>query len=397
MCLKPASLPPGHGARVTLLAACVVSLSAALPVQADDDLLRKELDALKQRVEQLERELAKRPPAPTPPAQPAPAPEEKPATTAEALRAPKGSRVQISGFVEARATNIANPRGEPLNNVEFDFEVTRFRPRITYLLDRQFMATVQLNASTRSTGVTNISARDAFLEYHNAGYYMRFGQQKIPFGYEVFRQGDETSPYLERARVFSVLFPDERDIGAVFGTNPKNAHAASFAVGVLNGDGINHADGDTAKAVAGKVEVPLDRHNTVGASFYSGTTTSPLAAPLTGVRSQTKEAAGAEYRLATGRFSLRSEYLWGHAFGADVNGGYGYLGYDTGHVGNFFLRHDIFDPDQGHGHDYWRRTSLGWFKDFTPRFRLTLEYDFVKNRATHGRDDTFGLEAQANF
>jgi hypothetical protein len=105
-----------------------------------------------------------------------------------------------------------------------------------------------------------------------------------------------------------------------------------------------------------------------------------------------------EHRLTVRRLSLRSEYLWGRGFGRDLNGGYGYAGYDTGRIGSFFLRHDIFDPDEDAGSDYWKRTSIGWFKDFTRHFRLTAEYDFVRNKATAAsNDNTFGIEAQANF
>ncbi|HEU4753309.1 MAG TPA: hypothetical protein VFU47_09400 [Armatimonadota bacterium] len=378
--------------RSLLAAAACAGILSAVPARADDDALRKELDALKARLEQVEKELAERKKAEAAAAQ-------KPAPNADALKTRNGSRVQISGFAELRMTNIGSPTGDRVKNGDLDFQVTRFRPRINYTLDDHFLASLQLNASTRSAGAASVNTRDAWLEYHNAGYFARFGQQKLPFGFEVYRQGDETSPYLERARVFGMVFPDERDIGLVVGTTPRNPRAATFHLGVVNGDGINRSDGDADKSVAGKVELPVAKSTTVGASFYTGTSTVNRPAPRASeFRSLTKQALGAEYRGRYGRFDLRAEYLWGHAFGADLNGGYGYLGYDLGRIGNLFVRHDVFDPNEDAARDYWARTSLGWYKDFTKQFRLTAEYDLVRNKLTPtSNDNTFGVEFQANF
>jgi hypothetical protein len=92
------------------------------------------------------------------------------------------------------------------------------------------------------------------------------------------------------------------------------------------------------------------------------------------------------------------EYLWGRAFGADLNGGYGQIIYNTGQPGNLFARQDVFDPNTHAAHDDWSRTTLGWSKDFTRQFRLTLEYDLVTNRALpHPHPNTFGIQTQANF
>lgn len=394
-----------------LLGALCAGALLAPPARAETDPeTRKELDALKQRIQVLEEELAKskkQPPAAAP----------APAGPPESLKARNGSRFQIGGYAEVRVTNLGSQAGDRVPNGDLDFQITRFRPRLTYLMDDHFLATVQINATTRlnpnriASGEGPIAqgsfqARDAFVEYHNDGYYLRAGQQKIPYGYDVFRYGDEVRETLERARVFAILFPDERDIGVVAGTqSAKNPRAASIAVGVVNGDGINRPDNDDNKSVSVNGLVPIGPHHVAGASFYTGTTshgisrnvgTPPVTRSL--VKGQVKKAYGVEHRMNYGRFSTQAEYLWGRAFGADVNGGYGLARYNTGKVGNFFLRHDIFDPDEDAGHDYWRRTSLGWFKDFTRQFRLTAEYDFVTNKqTTTSNDNTFGVEFQANF
>src|SRR5437762_1740041 len=178
------------------------------------------------------------------------------------------------------------------------------------------------------------------MDYHNGQHFLRMGQQKIPYGYEVFREGDEARYALERARVFGILFPDERDIGLVAGTTPRNPRAPVLSLGVVNGEGINKSDADTAKSVAGNALFSLGRRNVLGASVYTGTTTATISSRVV---SQVKRAYGVEHRLNAGHVSTQLEYLWGRAFGADLNGGYGQVAYQTGRAGTFFVRHDVFD------------------------------------------------------
>lgn len=370
---------------IVLLAVLGAGALVAPAVRADDEAVRQEIEALKKRIEALEQQLA----------QSKKAPAAAPSVEADALKARNGSRVQISGYTEIRFTNIGSAAGDRTANNATDFQVARFRPRINYLMDNHFLASLQLNASTRSGAAASVNTRDAYLEYDNKGYYLRAGQQKIPYGYEVFREGDEPRPALERARVFSLLFPDERDIGFTLANVPKNARTPTIALGVVNGDGINRSDADKPKSVAGNAILPLGRHNVVGGSFYTGTTTTTVGGNTV---SRVKRAYGVEHRLNSGRLSTQLEYLWGRAFGADVNGGLGQIAYNTGQVGNFFVRHDLFDPNEDAPKDYWKRTGIGWYKDFTRQFRLTGEYDFVTNRLLRkSRQNTFGIEVQGNF
>jgi hypothetical protein len=369
---------------VPMIAAIGVGLLPAA-ARADDDAVRQEIDSLKKRIEALEQQLAESKKAPA----------AKPTLDADTLKARNGSRLQVSGYTEIRFTNIGGSTGDRVANNATDFQVTRFRPRFNYQMDPHFLASLQLNASTRSGAAASVNTRDAYLQYDNPGYYARMGQQKIPYGYEVFREGDESRPALERARVFSLLFPDERDIGFILSSAPKNPRTPVVALGVVNGDGINKSDGDKQKSFAANAIVPLGSHQIIGGSVYTGTTTVAVAGKPV---SQVKRAYGVEHRLSLGRLSTQLEYLWGRAFGADVNGGLGQIAYNTGRHGNLFVRHDVFDPNENAPRDYWSRTSLGWYKDFSRQFRLTGEYDLVTNRLlAHAHPNTFGVELQGNF
>jgi hypothetical protein len=352
----------------------------------DNQAIQQQIDELKKRIEGLERQLEASKQA-------------RPVPEAQTVSARNGSRLLVSGYAQVRFTNVGAQNGDQTAGNVTDLQVDRFRPRFTYLLDpKHFQALVLLNASTRSGAAASITARDAYLEYDNAGrlgYYARMGQQKIPYGYEVFREGDEVRPLMERARVFTTLFPDERDIGFTLATAPRNLHTPVVSLGVVNGDGINRTDGDKPKSFAGNAVVPLGAHNVLGGSVYSGTSTATVGGKLV---SRVKNAYGVEHRLNSGRLSTQLEYLWGRGFGADLNGGVGQISYNFGQRGSALLRYDVFDPNEHAARDYWSRTTIGWYKDFTRQFRLALEYDLVTNRAaSHHHPNTFGIQTQANF
>lgn len=373
---------------------------SALPELPGDlpPAVRAYLEALQRRVAELERQVAqqKQPGQPggvTPPGAPVQA--GAPAPAAPAVQAPRGSRLQIGGFVQAQITNIASALGQRNTAAEVDFQLAKFRPRFVYTIDPHWEADFQINATTRSlTGAASLAGRDMYIEYRNAGYRMRMGQQKIPYGYEVFVERDEERIALERARVFNFIFSDARDIGLTVATEPRSPHAASFAAGVLNGNGINQVDNDTNKDVAATARVPLGNHHTLGLSAYSGTSSQAGEA---GLVTTLKQAAGIDHQAHYGRVYTQLELLLGKYLGHRVSGGYGQLEYRFGVPGNLFARHDWFDPSDGPQRDYWRRTSLGWYKDFTRNIRLTLEYDWVTDELTPTQDNTYGLQVQGRF
>lgn len=377
--------------------ALLVVAFSALPARADDAAILRELQALKKRVERLEAELARSRQKPPVPALPAAPPATAP-TDAPALGTTSGSRVTLTGVLEMRATNLGNSNGNRTPHGGLEMQADRMRPRITYLADEHLQAQLEINASTRSPGRASLNMRDAFIQYNNHGYYARIGQAKLPFGYEVFREGSSDRWALERARIHELLFPNMRDIGLFAGTASRNHRAATYHVAVVNGDGINVADGDSDKSAAAKVEVPLGAHHTVGASVYSGTLTQPHPTRASSSISTVKQAVGIEHRAVFHRVETGLEYLLSRAFGGDVHGGYAQLLYRAGRPGNFFVRHDIFDPNTQVRGDYWHRTSLGWFREFGPHVRITAEYDFVRNGLTPtSNDDTYGAEVQVSF
>src|SRR5213593_3110032 len=91
-----ARVPARSGALLlaVLLAALGAGSGLAPAARADDAAIQQEIDALKQRIEALERQLAESKKAPAPP----------PAVDADALKARNSSRFQVGGYAQLRFT-----------------------------------------------------------------------------------------------------------------------------------------------------------------------------------------------------------------------------------------------------------------------------------------------------
>lgn len=370
--------------------------------------LRAYLEALRDEVTELRRRLnqGEKPDPVTPPgAIPstsalAAAP---PVPAARTLIAPLASRLQIGGYGQIRVTNVGNSAGDrtaPHDN--FDFQLARFRPRLTYYMDPHWQADLQVNVNTRGATATSFQARDAYIEYHNGKnnqYALRLGQQKVPFGFETFVEGDEQRPALERARYHDVLAPDQRDPGLGILWNPRRLPVTQalfrgplVAVGVFNGSGTNRQDNDESKNLIAAARYPLGQHHTLGISGISGTFS--RAPGQTFVR----QVVDLDWESYYGRLRTQAEVMLGRNLGHDINGGYGQVEYRTGAPGNFFARYDWFDRNEEVGRDYWKRWSFGWYRDFTRNIRITAEYDYVTNQLTQTRHpNTFGLQVLGSF
>ena len=406
--LAPASA--GSGRLVSIGANADAGHQEALPPLPPDlspelraylEALRNEITDLRQRLNQGEKPEPVTPPGAIPsPASPEVTP---PVPAARTLIAPLASRLQIGGYGQIRITNVGNSAGDRTGpHDSIDFQLARFRPRLTFFMDPHWEADLQINVNTRGATATSFQARDAYIEYHNGQnnrYALRLGQQKVPFGFETFVEGDEQRPALERARYHDVLAPDQRDPGLAALYNPRGLPVTPalfrgplVAVGVFSGNGTNRQDNDESKSLIAAARYPLGRHNTVGVSGISGTFT--RAPGQTFVR----EVGDLDWESYYGRFRSQAEVMFGRNLGHDINGGYAQAEYRTGVPGNFFARYDWFDRDEEVGRDYWKRWSFGWYREFTKNIRITAEYDYVTNQLTQTRHpNTFGVQVLGSF
>jgi hypothetical protein len=351
---------------------------------ADDSRLEAEIRELRARLEAVERELAES--------------KKEKAKQAEARKAKAPpEKFQASGYIESRFTNVASSRSEP-RGAGPEFQVSRARIRLNIVPAEHWLGSIEVNAGTRG-GPNPVDLREVYFQYGDRNRIARLGQQRVPFGYQVGLESSRDRVALERARVFTLMFPSERDIGLVGAYNhPVNnpdfdPKRLRVAVGALNGEGINRSDGNADKSYAANLVVPVGAHE-FGASLYSGSSTRDAFGA--GVADETKRAVGIQHRYRRKHLETQFEYVLGELFGSHVHGGFLQGVYGMGRPGNLFVRGDIFDPDTGRNGDLWRRISLGWYRDLTPNFRLTTEYDFLRVEGTD-LDNTYGVEAQLRF
>src|SRR5262249_14742345 len=112
--------------------------------------------------------------------------EEGPPATAQSVLTTTKNTLLFSGFAQLRLTNIGSQNGNPTPNTNVDFQVTRFRPHLTYIHDAHWSSEVDINGTTRQdpgsndNNVAGFSPRDLFVQWQNAGMQARIGQSKIP-------------------------------------------------------------------------------------------------------------------------------------------------------------------------------------------------------------------------
>ncbi|MCW3096659.1 MAG: porin [Chthonomonadaceae bacterium] len=304
----------------------------------------------------------------------------------------EGHALSLYGFLQSRITDSKNANGD-LSPTRA--EVTRLRPTVSFTPDKFWDFHVQFDLSTRGRPLNSVNGRDVYIEYHNTDYFTRVGQSKVPFGYEVWQEGDEARATVERARVMATLFPGERDTGVWFGTvepvDPKHPKKRlvrpTYTVALLTGNGIDKYYDGVGKAISARARIPVHTNLAFDISLFTGRSNQPKGVD------KVKQAFGLGVQGLKGRVGAQAEFLWGRAFGHNLYGGYEQVSYDTKIPGVFFARHDIYDPNTSAGGSMWNRESLGLYKDIG-NLRLTGEYDFVTNKAVAGNSNLFSFQLQ---
>ena len=303
-----------------------------------------------------------------------------------------GHDLNVYGFLQTRIADYKNASGD-LSKTKA--EITRLRPTVSFTPDKFWDFHVQFDISTRGRPANSVNGRDVYVEYHNTNYFARAGQAKVAFGYEEWQESDEQRASLERARVLTSLFPNERDTGVWFGTvepvDPKDPTKRlirpTYIVSALTGNGIDKYYDGVGNAFAGRARFPVHKDLAFDVSLFTGRSNEPKGVEMV------KQAVGIGFQGSKGRVGVEEEFLWGRAYGNDLYGGYEQVSYDTKIPGVFFFRHDIYDPNTSKGGGMWNRASLGLYKDIG-HFRVSAEYDFVNNAAVKYNPNLFGFQFQ---
>ena len=191
----------------------------------------------------------------------------------------KSNKLKISGFVHAEyqhadTAGIQSMAGGSFNPGTNDrFMIRRAFLKFAYaegLTD----VVLQVNMTEKGIGLKDAYIRITDPWFKTSG--ITAGLFNRPFGYEItYISNLRESP--ERSRVFQILFPGERDLGAMLTLQPSKTSSFNFLhmdLGIFNGNGIN-VETDKYKDFIGHLSAESSSSNNlfnwgIGASLYEG-------------------------------------------------------------------------------------------------------------------------------
>lgn len=250
----------------------------------------------------------------------------------------------------------------------------------------------------------------------------RFGQQKIPYGFEVAQSSGTRLPfeesYLTRREMaggydtgLAFFWTPKRD-AALFSLGKGSAWApgdyGTLAIGLFNGQGVS----DNPWGAASTGELNDNKHfcarytkpftwgranayGEAGISYWSGMYTS--------VRSRSAfddNLLGLHAYLSPAPLGIQAEYFTGETEGADLSGWYAMGLWRTSPAGTFYTRYDTYDgPRKGSGPAPYdrHRTAMGYAHQVDAKTRVTAEYDRETIEASDKSNDALGLGVLVSY
>jgi hypothetical protein len=277
-------------------------------------------------------------------------------------QAAKHKAVTLDGYMQVRYEDNDARAGAN------QFYIRRARLNIRAALDEHVSSRIELNMSGRDTGEgygSKTMLREAYIDYAGGPQRLRMGQAKIPFGYEVRESGRELWSG-QRALVLERLFPDESDLGAQYRWD-WGPERPQFDIGVFNGTGINENDDNDRKDPVASVTLPF-RSGSAALSYYNGRNGN-------GATDEQRNRLGGGLKIDSRQIAFVGEYVSGTNRGADVAGWYAQIGYRLPQSGLVFVKYDQYDENVALPGDFFKRTTIGWFRNYTPSIRLTVDYE----------------------
>jgi phosphate-selective porin len=231
---------------------------------------------------------------------------------------------------------------------------------------------------------------DASVDYEfSKAFQLRVGQFMVPFSLENVT-GTADVDMINRSQPEEKLSPGRdnsaqgRDTGlSVFGTHS----IVDYTVAVLNGSGINKADTNSHKDLAGRVVIRPLEHLAVGGSYYLGKQSATADVPLV-----KRDKAGLELALVYPRASLKAEYFFAKDDKISRNGWYVQGGYFVlPKQVQVLLKADAVDMNRDLAGDRINRYTAGvnWF--IAGRTKLQFNYELYDGELE--KDDNHAILA----
>lgn len=189
-------------------------------------------------------------------------------------------RIKISGYLQPQfqasdSCGIATYAGKNFNaNTDKRFSLRRARIKVAYETPlTQYV--FQFDASENGFSIKDLYAK--FTEPWAKAISLTVGCMNRPFGYEiVYSSSLRESP--ERARMSQIVFPNERDLGAMLTLQmPKTSkwNFIKLEAGMFNGTSSSAADFDYQKDFIGRLRIDKSTKSEkisygLGVSYYDG-------------------------------------------------------------------------------------------------------------------------------
>ncbi|MES2830312.1 MAG: porin [Bacteroidota bacterium] len=186
--------------------------------------------------------------------------------------------IAITGYLQAQyqkaqSAGISSFSGGDFSkNSDSRFMIRRGRLKIDRA-DKYSSIVFQIDATQNG-----LTLMDAFIQFHQPEFKdlrITAGLFNRPFGHSIiYSSGYRDFP--ERSRVFQILMPRERDIGAMVTYHPSYFKFVTADLAVVNGSGHTARDYDSKKDLIGNLNFKFDSlankkfHVGFGASVYSG-------------------------------------------------------------------------------------------------------------------------------
>ncbi len=224
---------------------------------------------------------------------------------------------------------------------------------------------------------------------------LAFGQFKVPFSSENLTSSSALDT-INRSLTVEKLCPG-RDIkasGRDIGISLNGRFSwAEYSLGIFNGSGINQADTNDRKDVAGRLVFYPVSSLVLGLAHYRGGYSSEQGDPILD-----KNRTGLEIGFVRERLSVKGEYIFARddetkKYGWYAQGGY----YLIPEKIQTMVKYDFFDKDREIRGDPAEVVTLGlnWF--FSKKTKLQVNYEYHSGEGNESSKTVILIQFQAGF
>ncbi len=224
---------------------------------------------------------------------------------------------------------------------------------------------------------------------------LRFGQFKVPFSRESLTSGSDLET-INRSQVVENLCPgrDSRNKGRDIGMALTGHFSRlEYSLGIFNGNGINKADDNSSKDIAGRVVFSPFESFSLGIAHYQG-----KYGPSSRGNQFDKKRTGMELFFSRDKFSLKGEFILAEDGEIQKKGWYLEGGfYFLPEKFQAIFKYDSLDLNKDIEGDRKDVITLGlnWF--LAKKTKLQVNYEYHNKNASSLSNNVFIVQFQAGF